>query len=181
MARESFDAIDYAENGIDEGLLKAKLAAFNVTLKRDAKQMVVVAPREHYFECVKTLRDDPELAFDYFTDLTAADLSELPDFEPERRFQVVLVIYSLKSKQRIRVKVLVGEEDCKVASVSELFAGANWTEREAYEMFGIHFEGHPNLKRLLTPEYMQYFPLRKDYPMQGRGERDNFPQYEEIQ
>ncbi|MCK6439920.1 MAG: NADH-quinone oxidoreductase subunit C, partial [Planctomycetes bacterium] len=105
----------------------------------------------------------------------------MKDFDPDKRFMVVAVLYSIEHKRRIRLKTYVPEDDCRCPSLTGIFDGAHITEREAYDMFGIRFDGHPNLKRLLTPEYMKYHPLRKDYPVTGRGERDNFPQYEEIQ
>lgn len=181
MTKRSFTALSYAENGCDEGLLRQKLGSRLLALEYDAGQPVLRVTRESLLDVIRTLKEDPALAFDYFTDLTAADLSRRTDFEPERRFQVVIVLYSLSHKRRIRVKVSVPEADPRCPSIYGYFKGASFTEREAYEMFGIKFEGHPNLIRLLTPEYMKSFPLRKEYPMTGKGERDNFPRYEEIQ
>ena len=77
--------------------------------------------------------------------------------------------------ERLTVRVLLNEPDLTVSSVTPLWEGANWFEREVYDMFGIRFDGHPDLRRILMPEEFTAYPLRKDYPLQGRGERHNFP------
>jgi len=84
------------------------------------------------------------------------------------RFEVVYHIYSLSAKKRIRVRALLSEEDLKVKSVVDVYPAANWFEREAFDMYGIHFDGHPNLKRLLTWNEFEGHPLRKDYPIDRR-------------
>lgn len=181
MAKRDFSALDYAENAVDETLLKQKLGRMVVRFSLDSKQPVITVDRKDLAAAAKILRDDPALAFDMFTDLTAADLSERPEFEPERRFQVILILYSTVHRRRIRLKAYIPEADPVCPSVYGVYHGATFTEREAYEMFGIRFTGHPNLIRLLTPDYMKDYPLRKDYPVTGKGERDNFPRYEEVQ
>ena len=75
----------------------------------------------------------------------------------------------------LTVRVMLNEPELTVPSMVPLWPGANWLEREVWDMFGIHFEGHPDLRRILLPEEFTAHPLRKDYPMQGRGERHNFP------
>jgi NADH-quinone oxidoreductase subunit C len=181
MTKTTFTALAYTENDIDEALLKRKLGRALISLKRDSGQVVLEVSRDNWMDAAQTLRDDPELKFTHFTDITAADLAERPDFEPERRFQVIAIVYSPTFRKRVRMKVFIPENDPWCHSLHPVFKGADFTEREVFEMFGIRFRGHPNLKRLLTPEYMKDFPLRKDYPVTGKGERDNFPRYEEIQ
>jgi NADH-quinone oxidoreductase subunit C len=83
-------------------------------------------------------------------------------------------LYSHKDNSRLRIKVLVLENDTTISSVCSLWKGANWLEREVYDMFGITFIVHPDLKRILTPDDFKGHPLRKDYPLRGRGERENF-------
>jgi len=180
MQKTSFTPLDYTENAVDEALLRSKLGDKLIDVTRDSGQVVLHIARENLLAAVKILKEDPELDFSYFSDITAADLSRFPEYDPDKRFQLIVILFSLASKKRIRIKVMLPEDDASIDSLTAHFEGANWTERECFEMFGITFKGHPNLKRLLTPEYMKYFPLRKDYPMQGRGERDNFPRYEEI-
>ena len=107
--------------------------------------------------------------FDMLVDICGVDF---PDREP--RFEVVYHLYSFSSNRRIRVKLAV-DEGTDVPTVCGVWKAANWPEREVYDMFGIEFSGHPNLIRLLMPAEYSGHPLRKDYPLRGRGERDNFP------
>ena len=83
------------------------------------------------------------------------------------RFEVVYIVYSLKNKQYLRFRVTLAEEHPAVATVTNVWPGANWYEREAYDMFGIRFEGHPDLRRMYMPEEFEYYPLRKDFPLMG--------------
>jgi NADH-quinone oxidoreductase subunit C len=88
-------------------------------------------------------------------------------YRPEERFEVVYNLYSLKNREYVRLKVLVDERDLTVPTVTGVWPGANWHERETYDMFGIVFTGHPDLRRLFMPEEFEYFPLRKDFPTMG--------------
>jgi len=118
---------------------------------------------------MKFLKEDTELVYDFLADVTAVDYLKM---EKSPRFQVVYNLRSMKHNRRVRIKVPVPENDCKIESVSGLWKTANWMEREVYEMYGITFENHPDLRKLLMPEAYEYFPLRKDYPLRGKGERD---------
>lgn len=108
------------------------------------------------------LKNDPELAFDLIVDLLGVDM-----YRPEGRFEVVYNIYSIKNKKYLRLKVQVNEEDCIVPTVSGVWSGANWHERETYDMMGVKFSGHPDLRRMYMPEEYEYHPLRKDFPLMG--------------
>ena len=108
------------------------------------------------------LRDDSELSFDQNIDVIGVDM-----YRPEFRFEVVYVLYSIRNKKHLRLKVRLEEEHPVVPSVTGVWAGANWAEREAYDMVGIKFEGHPDLRRLYMPEEFEYHPLRKDFPLMG--------------
>ena len=123
----------------------------------------VVAPEAWHRAC-ELLRRDPALDFQLFVDLCAVDY---PDRLP--RFEVVLHLYSVSRGHRIRLKARVGDEDgdgAELASVTDLWIGANWFERETFDMMGIVFKGHPDLRRILMyPEFVGH-PLRKDYPAQ---------------
>ena len=110
-----------------------------------------------------------EADFDYLVDITAVDYPKRPE-----RFDVVYILYSFARNERMRIKTAVAD-GAKPATATTVFATANWIEREIFDMFGIQFEGHPNLVRILMPNDYGSFPLRKDYPLRGRGERDNFP------
>lgn len=108
------------------------------------------------------LKTDPDLAFAMVIDICGVDM-----YTPEDRFQVIYNLYSLKNKSYVRLKVPVDEKECVVDSVTGVWSGANWHEREAYDMFGITFRGHPDLRRMYMPEEYEYFPLRKDFPLMG--------------
>ncbi len=122
-------------------------------------------------EVCSILRGHDRVSFNFLTDVTAVDMLRLRD---NPRFDVVVLLYSLKNRVRLRIKAGVNDgEPCP--SLVPLWNGANWLEREAYDMFGIIFEGHPNLKRMLLPDdWDEGFPLRKDYPLRGWKE---FPVY----
>ncbi|NCF79153.1 MAG: NADH-quinone oxidoreductase subunit C [Alphaproteobacteria bacterium] len=113
---------------------------------------------------LRFLRDDPDSAFTQLTDLCGADYPSRP-----LRFDVVYHLLSMTKNQRLRVKVQVGEET-QVPSVTGLFDVANWYEREAFDMYGILFSGHPDLRRLLTDYGFEGYPLRKDFPLSGHVE-----------
>lgn len=121
----------------------------------------IVVRREGLSDLFRAFRDDPKLDFNFLTDLTAVDY--LGKKEP--RFEVVYHLYSLGKKQRLRVKVPVPEGDPTVESLVSLWQGANWLEREVWDLFGIKFSGHPDLRRILLYEEFQGHPLRKDYPV----------------
>ncbi len=109
------------------------------------------------------LRDDPQNQFDMLMDVTAVDyLGRRP------RFEVVYHLYSIEKNHRARIKVALEEDDVKVASVVSVWSGANWLEREAWDLYGIQFDGHPELKRIYLYEEFEGHPLRKDYPKEKR-------------
>jgi NADH-quinone oxidoreductase subunit C len=122
-------------------------------------------------ETLKALRD--EQGFDMLVDVTAVDYLKL-DGHPER-FAVVWNLLSTKANKRQIVKAYLDEEDPRAPTVSDLWPAADWGEREVFDMFGIRFDGHPGLRRILMPEDYGSHPLLKEYPLRGRGERDNFP------
>lgn len=112
----------------------------------------------------KFLRDDPDLSFDILMDLTAVDyLNKKPV-----RFEVVYHFYSLKYNHRLRVKIPVAEHDNILESMTPLWKSANWFEREVWDLYGVKFSGHPNLRRILLYEGFKGHPLRKDYPINKR-------------
>lgn len=121
----------------------------------------IVAPAD-WHEIAKFLLEDPALDMNHFIDLTAVDY---PEREPEvPRFDVILLVRSLAKKHRVRLKTRV-RVDQPVATLIDVWQGADWTEREVWDMFGVRFEGHPDLRRILMYEEFQGHPLRKDYPI----------------
>ena len=156
----------------------------------------VVLRRQFLLQVARLLKEDPALRMDFLMDLTAVDYStfgrhpapaffassgvavspptQIPDTNPwpgppgESRFAVVYHFFSLKHKHRLRLVVPLDETDIEVDSLTSLWAGANWLEREVWDMFGIRFRGHPDLKRILMYEEFEGHPLRKDYPVNKR-------------
>ena len=119
--------------------------------------------RERIVEILIFLRDDPDLRFEFMMDLTGVDyLGEEP------RFEVVYHLYSFEKKHRVRIKARIPEEDPVIDSAVSVWPGIDWYEREAYDMYGIRFRNHPNLKRILMYEEFVGHPLRKDYPKARR-------------
>ncbi len=138
--------------------------------------VAVVVNKENSYALLEYLKTD--LAYSFLVDITAVDNSKLESELMQydyARFMVVYHLYTYEGEtSRIRVKVPVHEKDLKIPSVTQLWKGANWLERETYDMFGIEFDGHPDLSRILTPDNFEGHPLRKDYPLRGRGERESF-------
>ncbi len=128
-----------------------------------AETPTLIVPVEHLLATCHALRTAPGLEFVAFSDVTAVDF--FPQREP--RFDVVYHFVSPHRRDRVRLKVRVGGGD-SVPSISKIFAGAGWPEREIYDLFGIVFDGHDDLRRLMMPEDWEGFPLRKDYPVQLR-------------
>lgn len=110
---------------------------------------------------------------DYLVDVTCVDYLKYRDASD--RFGLIYLLTNTVDNWRITIRVPLNEPNLTVPSVEPLWAGAGWMEREVYDMFGINFEGHSDLRRILLPDEFTAHPLRKDYPMQGRGERHNFP------
>ena len=127
-----------------------------------------VVEREALLEVLAFLRDESPLWFNMLTDLTAVDYQKFPGREDGPRFEVVYHLYSVPHNHRVRIKTVVEEDDAVVPSAVSLWPIANWFEREVWDMFGIRFSGHPDLRRLLLYEEFQGHPLRKDYPIERR-------------
>lgn len=123
------------------------------------------------YEVLQTLRD--QAGFGLLSELGATDYLGYPDWTRDR-FEVHYVLRNLDTSEMIVVKVGVNDPNPTLPSAVPLWQGANWMEREVYDMYGITFAGHPDLRRILMPDEFTAFPLRKDYPLRGRGERHNF-------
>jgi NADH-quinone oxidoreductase subunit C len=131
----------------------------------------VVVPPKRLYDVLQVLKD--VAGFDMLIDITAADYLNYPDAKD--RFGVIYCLLNTADGQRLVVKTYVNDPAPTVRSVYGLWRGADWMEREVFDMYGINFDGHPDLRRLLMPEEFAAFPLRKDYPLRGKGERHNFP------
>jgi NADH-quinone oxidoreductase subunit C len=151
--------IDLLKDAAPEGAVESFAAA-------DGMPTIAVA-REHVAEVCLELRDRPELGFAFAADITAVDLHPR-----EPRFEIVVHVVSLgvsgfgREPMRLRIKVRVPGTDARMPTLSGVWKSMNWGEREVYDMFGIHFDGHPDLRRILMPDDWEGHPARKDYPVQ---------------
>ena len=126
--------------------------------------------KEGLVEICRLLREDPELDFDYPVHIASVD-----HMGEKERFEVIHEFFSIKKKHQVRLKTRLLEEDCAIDSVTGVWQAANFFEREVYDMMGIKFNNHPDLRRILLPEeYTEGYPLRKNFPIEGRGWRDTF-------
>jgi NADH-quinone oxidoreductase subunit C len=143
--------------------LASRFGASILSTHNELGDATAVVAREKVVEICRFLRDDADLRFDLAVDLTGVDyIDETP------RFEVVYHLYSIEKKQRVRIKARVPAEDPTIGSVAGIWTGLNWYEREAFDMYGIRFDGHPDLRRILLPETFVGHPLRKDYPKKKR-------------
>ena len=124
-------------------------------------QLTVRVQRDDFLAIARTLRDHPDLRFGLLLDVTAVDY-----WPREPRFEVVYTLVSIEKTLRLRVKVALNGGDAVVPTVSAIWPAANWLEREVWDLFGIAFDGHSDLRRLLMPDDWEGHPLRKDYPVQ---------------
>jgi len=146
--------------------------------------------KSHYFQfrvmaqdaksLIRFLKEDSTLGFTHFIDLTCVDYSQYPILQPGR-FAIVVTLLSATLGIKVQVKAFVSADEPRIPSLTDLFEGAGWTEREVWDLYGVEFLGHPDLKRILMPDDYEGHPLRKDYPLKGRGERGNFPVYHATQ
>ena len=144
--------------------IKSKYPRIIVDSHNFRGEQTITVNKESVLELFKFLRDDPELDFKFLMDLTAVDYLNRKD----TRFEVVYHFYSLKHNGRLRIKIPVSEDDCTVDSVSSLWKTANWYEREVWDLYGIKFDDHPDMRRILLYEEFKGHPLRKDYPINKR-------------
>ena len=141
--------------------LKEKFLNSNLGVATFRGEVTVTVSKEDIFEICKFLHSDPDLQFQLLTDLCGLDF-----FPQTPRFGIVYLLCSLKNGQRLRLKTRVGEEE-SIRSVESIWKVANWYEREAYDLFGIRFQNHPDLRRILLWDGYDGYPLRKDYPAEG--------------
>lgn len=124
---------------------------------------------ESNLEVMRFLRDDPSLRFNFLTDLCGV---HYPDASKDKEFCVVYHMHNWLDNTRVRFKCFISLENIEINSVTSLFSGANWQERETYDFYGIIFKGHPQLKRILNMDEMTSFPMRKEFPLEDGGRTD---------
>jgi NADH-quinone oxidoreductase subunit C len=138
---------------------KFPVSISDVKIFRD--EVNITVQKKDIFEICKLLHSDPDLQYHMLTDLCGVDL-----FPENPRFEVVYHLNSIKNNQRLRLKAKVGEKE-SISSVESIWKVANWYEREAYDLFGIPFENHPDLRRIMLWDGYEGHPLRKDFPVEG--------------
>jgi NADH-quinone oxidoreductase subunit C len=148
--------------------LRAAFGELPTSEFRAQTRVVVPAPIVH--EVLELLKRE---GFDLLVDVTCVDYLHYRGAKD--RFGLVYLLADTRTNARLTVRVMLNDPEPEVRSVVDLWLAADWLEREVWDMFGIRFTGHPDLRRILLPEPFAAFPLRKDYPLQGRGERHNFP------
>ena len=131
-------------------------------VKFDRDEMTIYVPREMIRQAAALLKEDPACPFNYLSDITCVD------WHPsEPRFEVIYHLLSIPHKERVRLKVKLSGENPALDSLTSVWPGANYFEREVFDLFGVRFNGHPYLRRILMPETWEGHPLRKDYPVEG--------------
>jgi NADH-quinone oxidoreductase subunit C len=146
--------------------VKRKFPNLVLDARENKGDQMVIVKREGIKDVAAVLKSDPEFQFNVLMDLTAVDYLHWE--EKEFRFEVIYNFYSTKKNQRLFVKALVKETEAEIDSLTSLWPSANWFEREIWDMFGIKFSGHPNLKRILMYDEFKGHALRKDYPYNKR-------------
>jgi NADH-quinone oxidoreductase subunit C len=150
--------------------LKGKFDAEIVRWDNAHGQLAVTLRKDRIIDVLRYLKETG--GYNHLADVTCVDFLREP--KEAERFVVVYTLYSFEHNVRLRLRALVSDSDATIDSACELWKGANWSEREVYDLFGITFNNHPDLRRLLMPDDYQGHPLRKDYPLKGRGERESF-------
>jgi NADH-quinone oxidoreductase subunit C len=140
--------------------------------KGPSDQICVRVPGDRLLTVMRFLRDDPRTKFEQLADVTCVDYLNFPNARD--RYGVTYSLLSITYNHRLWVKCFVNDPDPQVPSLCSVWKGAEWPEREVYDMFGVRFTGHPDLRRILTWEGFGSYPLRKDYPLRGKGERENY-------
>jgi NADH-quinone oxidoreductase subunit C len=130
--------------------------------KFDREEMSIYVHRGSIRDACVQLRDDPGCPFNYLSDVTCVDW-----YPQEPRFEVIYHLLSISQRERVRLKVRLSGSSPSLESITSIWPSANYFEREVYDLFGVRFEGHPYLRRILMPESWDGYPLRKDYPVEG--------------
>jgi NADH-quinone oxidoreductase subunit C len=154
-------------------VLAAAIGGGDLTTVRFRDNLRVYLALDQLIPALATLRDQAGFRL---LEIGCVDYLGYPKRDPSKpRFEVHYALLNPDSHERLILKVGVDDPEPSIPTAVPLWAGADWMEREIYDMFGIRFDGHPNLRRILMPEEFAAHPLRKDYPLRGRGERHNFP------
>lgn len=158
------------DNSFITGILKTRFADGILSVEDECDLLTILVDKEMVHDLIRFLKENELLGFAFLTTLCGI---HYPD--RELPLGVVYHLHRFSDNTRIRIKTFLPVEKPVVSTVTDLFSGANWMERETYDFYGIIFDGHPNLKRILNVEYMDYFPMRKEYPLEDptREDKDN--------
>ena len=148
------------------GVLKEKFEDQVLQSGMNYDFFTIVLKKEKIKDIIQHLYSHPETKFQYLTTLCGI---HYPD---QKQIAVMYQLHNLQSNQRVRLKTFMPEDHAVTTTITDIFAGANWMERETYDFFGVNFKGHPNLKRILNVEEMTIFPLRKEYPLEDQTRED---------
>ncbi len=153
-------------NQLKDRLEVARLLDWNAAAvagaKYDRNELTIWIDRAHLIDAMTFLRDDSQLRFNLLSDVTCVDW-----YPSEPRFEVVYELRSIPRNKRVRVKVKLNSDDARIQSVIHVWLSSNFFEREVFDLFGVYFEGHPYLRRIMMPEDWEGHPMRKDYPVEG--------------
>lgn len=148
-------------------ILQARFSKETIVVDESSDILTLTVDRNILHDTIKCLKEDPGLQFNFLTTLCGIHYPDAP-----LPLGVVYHLHNLYEKKRIRLKTFLPDTDPSVRSLTDLFSAANWMERETYDFYGIIFSGHPNLKRILNVDYMDYFPMRKEYPLEDSARPD---------
>jgi NADH-quinone oxidoreductase subunit C len=151
-------------------LLRNRFAAGILVVENTSDMTTVTVSKEIIHDVIMYLHESPETGFGFLTTLCGIHYPDQP-----LPFGVIYHLHNMEKNIRIRVKTFLPADNLHIPTVTDLFSGANWMERETYDFYGILFDGHPNLIRILNVEYLDYFPMRKEYPLEDptREDKDN--------
>jgi len=155
------------DNSFITGKLKTRFTESILSIEENSDMLTIVVTREVIHEVIRFLKENETLGFTFLTTLCGI---HYPD--QELQLGVIYHLHHFSDNTRIRVKTFLPLENPVIATVTDLFSAANWMERETYDFYGIIFKGHPNLKRILNVEYLDYFPMRKEYPLEDPTRED---------
>jgi NADH-quinone oxidoreductase subunit C len=151
--------------------LQEKFPHTIIAIEQFRKDITILIKNEHLLEIMQFLHNEPSLHYDHLSSINAVDYLNLPETE---RYGIIYNLLSYKYNNRITIRILLPEENPTIESMYSIWKTADWQEREIYDLLGITFQNHPNLKRIFLPNEYKGHPLRKDYPLKGYGERDKY-------
>jgi len=169
-----------------KGVVEKLLAGLIINITECCKEIIVEVDPGNIFKCLTALKNDENIGFDFLVDVVGVDNSQYMLKKPKKgaeaeseeskvsalpRYEVVYLLLSIRHNKRLIVKVRISEEKMSIDSVTSIWKASTWPEREVYDMYGIKFIGHPDMRRLLMWDEFKDHPLRKDYPLEGKGEK----------